>query len=1230
MNSRPYTHDPSAFVGRRSELRQLALLRAELEGHRERPRHLVVIEGFEGAGSTSVVAEFLRRLDEDDRTYTARTAYSAAFRRAPLEPIVDAVDALLSANLNNRRLRALFSDPSLQPLLRRLPLVQSSLDIDPDVTASTFDAETFAGLLGALVSQLARFRPVVISIDNLHLIPDDDIPLFASLNLALRNEAILLVSTAHRERMSRSRMIERLEGLIRETIYLPPLSAGEVAAMITRLHGALASSLIGSDISGASQGLPRRVHDLLRGLVDDGALVRQSDGDWQVSESYSASLLRRERTSSERIDSLPTVERAILAILNLRGRSASRADLASWCADLLVRRGEREGADIDRALERLEEEGILRPFLYGPALVAFAEEGLAEAERSMRDESLLDDIAAMVVAGNNLDFEVGNWAFDLDLIDRIIRSLPDEKARREEIIVGLTSFAGLRRNESDSDYHGRVLHVILDHRELLRPPEEVYAILQIVDVETTFTRFMPALEYARRAYEMTHAHESCFHLRAEACSAYALARFYVDRSTDVSELLAEGERCLELLADPERRLAAEFRLVKNSLTTIPVDRAREAIDFAARAYRIAERMKYSVEKYTILSDLILRFSRLRDGENLRRYCGQLMEAIQEGRGEMRPPVWMISNAIRAALNFGDLFLARNLLSAWNRGEAPIEPRDYIAHGYLIVLFTLNDGDPESAAEWGRRVRSEIHRLRTAGVPISYEILFNYQAVQVYLIASLIYAGRHFQALETVGSILDEIEHGGTTPNTTEVAVVLRFYRAWLRWRTSLPADARTSLAWEESGAGEERRSERVEGSDCEFLQLHANEASKASPPPRFIIEMLHTELHVAQGRFDMALEALEQAKIACDRIYSWRNDVECQAVRVTLLLRRALSDGQRREEDVEGAVAAARELFRAMAERGMSERIEMLTRLFQAEGRRLTPVAGRDLAAQFDRMGSTALSTARVVLRNSTTENTGPIDRARLSVMGPMRLMRPHSYLELTDSAFGRETARTLILALVAASLQDRQPSREELQVQLSPTLHNPEQSKKILYNAVSAARAAFASPNAILNVGSGSIELNMDLDRSGAVWVDALEIQSSVLRAEKFEKRGELGAALGHFRRALILARRGEFGVECYHEWIDPARDIMRELVRRASLSVAEIAIRSGQYPLGIDAASSLLLRDPYDEEAHRLLIRLYSDSGNRSAALKQFEKCRKIIRSEFGVDVEPETRQIWMAIKN
>ena len=65
------------------------------------------------------------------------------------------------------------------------------------------------------------------------------------------------------------------------------------------------------------------------------------------------------------------------------------------------------------------------------------------------------------------------------------------------------------------------------------------------------------------------------------------------------------------------------------------------------------------------------------------------------------------------------------------------------------------------------------------------------------------------------------------------------------------------------------------------------------------------------------------------------------------------------------------------------------------------------------------------------------------------------------------------------------------------------------------------------------------------------------------------------------------------------------------------------------IAAARQLTALDPLREDGHRLLMRLLAASGNRSAALKQHERCMQILRDELGIAPDAETEQLAEAIR-
>ena len=71
------------------------------------------------------------------------------------------------------------------------------------------------------------------------------------------------------------------------------------------------------------------------------------------------------------------------------------------------------------------------------------------------------------------------------------------------------------------------------------------------------------------------------------------------------------------------------------------------------------------------------------------------------------------------------------------------------------------------------------------------------------------------------------------------------------------------------------------------------------------------------------------------------------------------------------------------------------------------------------------------------------------------------------------------------------------------------------------------------------------------------------------------------------------------------------------------------GRYKSAIPHAQRWVALDPMHEPAQRYLMRLYAWSGQRAAALRQYEECQKILQKELGVAPEDETTRLFEVIK-
>ncbi|MFI6510989.1 ATP-binding protein [Streptosporangium sp. NPDC050855] len=80
-------------------------------------------------------------------------------------------------------------------------------------------------------------------------------------------------------------------------------------------------------------------------------------------------------------------------------------------------------------------------------------------------------------------------------------------------------------------------------------------------------------------------------------------------------------------------------------------------------------------------------------------------------------------------------------------------------------------------------------------------------------------------------------------------------------------------------------------------------------------------------------------------------------------------------------------------------------------------------------------------------------------------------------------------------------------------------------------------------------------------------------------------------------------------------ARSLLRELLVRAGPAASEHVVRLARIVTELD---------PYDEEAHRVLIASLAGTGRRASALACYEELRLRLARELGVDPAPETRAL------
>lgn len=168
--------------------------------------------------------------------------------------------------------------------------------------------------------------------------------------------------------------------------------------------------------------------------------------------------------------------------------------------------------------------------------------------------------------------------------------------------------------------------------------------------------------------------------------------------------------------------------------------------------------------------------------------------------------------------------------------------------------------------------------------------------------------------------------------------------------------------------------------------------------------------------------------------------------------------------------------------------------------------------------------------------------------------------------------------------------------------------------------------PNAIkefLIIKHRTLAIDPDKD----INVDCLEFESCLSGPSQTFERLERAAELyqGPFLDDFILRDAPSFD-----EWAQPIQERYRQMAMEAFYRLAQYQTEQRQYSSAIDQSQRLLLLEPWMEEAHRQLMYLYAVTGQRTAALNQFENCKNILWEELAVEPSAETTNLHLSILN
>jgi predicted ATPase/DNA-binding SARP family transcriptional activator len=247
-----------------------------------------------------------------------------------------------------------------------------------------------------------------------------------------------------------------------------------------------------------------------------------------------------------------------------------------------------------------------------------------------------------------------------------------------------------------------------------------------------------------------------------------------------------------------------------------------------------------------------------------------------------------------------------------------------------------------------------------------------------------------------------------------------------------------------------------------------------------------------------------------------------------------------------------------------------------------------------------------------------------ISLLGAVEVTRDGAAV-----AFATDKALALLVYL---AVEAHRPHRREILAGLLWPDQPQDKALQSLRQAFAQLRRAL-DDDSFLHVERQTAQFNAASDH----WLDTAEF-TALWNACQQHRHRRLESCLPCIRRLERMADlyQGEFlghfiigDSDLYEEWSTMTREALHRQAITALTILAEYHERREACEDALRLAYRLVELEPWGEEAHRQLMRLLALSGQRSAALAQFETCRRLLARELGIEPTAETVALYRQIK-
>ncbi|MBV7329780.1 tetratricopeptide repeat protein [Chloroflexi bacterium TSY] len=153
--------------------------------------------------------------------------------------------------------------------------------------------------------------------------------------------------------------------------------------------------------------------------------------------------------------------------------------------------------------------------------------------------------------------------------------------------------------------------------------------------------------------------------------------------------------------------------------------------------------------------------------------------------------------------------------------------------------------------------------------------------------------------------------------------------------------------------------------------------------------------------------------------------------------------------------------------------------------------------------------------------------------------------------------------------------------------------------------------------------------NHESAYWLDVEHFRAAMTADPQVDNVQRLREAIELYRGDFL----DEFHVRdapAFEEWALSQREQLHVLAIQGFERPINVSLEQDDHEAGLTFSQRLLALEPWRESAHQQRMLLLARSGQRVAALAQYEICRRILMDEFGIEPSAESRALYEQIKS